>query len=47
VKFIILNQPAKNKGDFAAFKAIINLINTKYPERMFTSKDYDLPFDKM
>jgi colanic acid/amylovoran biosynthesis protein len=51
VKFIILNQPTKNKGDFAAFKALINLIITKYPqasiECLFTGKDYDPLFDKV
>ena len=51
VKFIILNQPTKNKGDFAAFKALINLIITKYPqasiECLFTGKDYDPLFAKV
>jgi len=51
MKFIILNQPTKNKGDFAAFKAIINLIITKYPdasiECLFTGESYDPLFNKV
>jgi colanic acid/amylovoran biosynthesis protein len=51
VKFIILNQPAKNKGDFAAFKALVHLIITKYPdasiECLFKGDDYDSLFDNV
>ena len=51
MKFIILNQPTKNKGDFAAFKAVINLIMAKYPnasiECLFTGKDFDPLFGEV
>ncbi len=51
MKFVILNQPTKNKGDYAAFKAIVNLIKTKYPsatiECLFTSKEHDPLFDNV
>ena len=51
MKFIILNQPTKNKGDFAAFKALVHLIITKYPdasiECLFKADDYDSLFDNV
>ncbi|XQW85355.1 polysaccharide pyruvyl transferase family protein [Thalassotalea piscium] len=51
MKFVILNQPTKNKGDLAAFKALVSLISKKYPsaiiECIFTTKDHDLLFDRV
>ena len=51
MKFVILNQPTKNKGDLAAFKALVNLISQKYPtaviECLFTTKDHDVLFDRV
>ena len=51
MKFVILNQPTKNKGDLAAFKALVSLINKQYKsvviECLFTTKEHDPLFDRV
>ncbi|MDO6762492.1 polysaccharide pyruvyl transferase family protein [Agarivorans sp. 1_MG-2023] len=49
--FTIVNQPTRNKGDYAAFKSLVNLIKVEYPNAtincLFTTKDHDPLFNNV